>query len=76
MTLFTKQCIVSVIATLAFIALMGITGTFEYAEQICYTMPEQVYEQITRKLGPDASQRAIAAEYLDNQEYYDNLKTW
>jgi len=74
MTRFTKQCIAAAAAVFGFVVLMGIVGTFDYADQVCYTMPEEAYYSILDTLGDDASQIAIANEYMSNKEYYDNLQ--
>lgn len=73
MNRFHKQLIVAILACTGFIALLGITGTFEYADQVVYTMPEEVYYTILDTLGDDCSNRAVAAEYMAHREYYDNL---
>ena len=74
MNRLSKQCIVAVLAIIGFIRLLGITGTYEYADQIVYTMPEEVYYRVPDTLGNDCSNRAVAAEYMSKKEYYDNLQ--
>lgn len=74
MNRLTKQCIVGVAAVFGFFALMGVAGTFDYAEQVCLSMPEEVYYTILDTLGDNASTVAVADEYMNNKEYYDNLK--
>lgn len=74
MNMLSKQCIAAVLFLLGFFSLMGICGTMDYAEQVCYTMPEEVYHAILDTLGDDASQVSIAEEYMNNKEYYDNFK--
>lgn len=64
----------SVLGVLGFIAVLGYAGSYEYAEQVCYTMPEEAYYTILDTLGDDASQKAIAEEYMSKKEYYDNLE--
>lgn len=76
MNRITKQCIAFTIGFIAFIFALGYAGSFEYADEVCYNMPEQVYEAIVKKLGEDASQKDIAAEYMENRNYYNNLKSW
>ena len=59
-----KQIIVAIASMIGFLFLMGIVGSYDYAEQVVYTMPEAAYYSI----------KAIAKEYMENREYYDNLK--
>lgn len=73
MNRLTKQCIATVLAVFGFIGLLGITGTYDYADEVVYSMPEEVYYTILDTLGDDCSNRAVAAEYMNNREYYDNL---
>lgn len=74
MNRLSKQCIVAVLACVGFIGLLGITGSYEYADEVVYTMPEEVYYTILDTLGDDCSNKAVAAEYMSNREHYDNLK--
>jgi len=74
MTRLTKQCAASLFAIAAFIGVMGIVGTYEYADQVVYSMQEHVYYTILDTLGDDCSNKAVAAEYMSKKEYYDNLK--
>lgn len=76
MNKLTKQCLAFTLGFAAFIFVIGYAGSFEYADEVCYNMPEQAYEAIVKKLGSDASQKEIAAEYMENRTYYDNLKLW
>lgn len=73
MTRFQKQCAAAAFAILSFIGVMGIVGSYEYADQVVYSMPEHVYYTILDTLGDDCSNKAVAAEYMNNREYYDNL---
>lgn len=74
MTRFQKQCAAAAFAILSFIGVMGIVGSYEYADQVVYNMPEHVYYTILDTLGDDCSNKAVAAEYMSRKEYYDNLK--
>lgn len=69
-----KQIIVAVASAFGFLLLMGIAGSYDYAEQVVYTMPEAAYYSILDTLGDDCSVKDIAREYMENREYYDNLK--
>lgn len=73
MNRLSRQVLLAIIGCISFIALMGTVGTFEYADEVVYNMPEEVYYTILDTLGDDPSNRAIAAEYMNNREYYDNL---
>lgn len=73
MNRLSRQVLLAVIGCISFIGLMGITGTYEYADEVVYNMPEEVYYTILDTLGDDSSNRAVAAEYMNNREYYDNL---
>lgn len=76
MNRLSKQCVVAVLACIGFMGLLGITGTYEYADEIVYNMPEHVYYTILDTLGDDCSNKAVAAEYMSKREYYDNLKSY
>ena len=74
MNRLTKQCIVAGLAIAGFIGLMGFAGSYEYADEVVYNMPEEVYYTILDTLGDDCSNKAVAAEYMSKKEYYDNLQ--
>lgn len=69
-----KEIIVSVLGVLAFLAVMGIAGSHDLADQVVYTMDEEVYYTILDTLGDDCSNIAVANEYIKHREYYDNLQ--
>lgn len=73
MNRLSRQVLLAVIGCTCFIALMGTVGTYEYADEVVYNMPEEVYYTILDTLGDDCSNKAVAAEYMANKEYYDNL---
>lgn len=70
----SRICLQTIVGLVAFIALLGYAGSYEYAEQICYTMSDEAYHIIVAKLGDDASQKEIAAEYMKNRTYYESIK--
>lgn len=74
MNRLTKQCIVAVLAIVGFIGLMGFAGSYDYADEVVYNMPEAVYYTILDTLGDDCSNKAVAEEYMSKRNYYDNLK--
>ena len=71
---FKKQCIVAAFGLAAFIGLIGTVGSYEYADEVVYSMPEAVYYTILDTLGDDCSNKAVAEEYMSKREYYDNLQ--
>lgn len=73
MNRLSKQIIVASLAIFGFLWLMGITGNYDYADEVVYNMDEEVYYTILDTLGDDCSNKAVAAEYMNNREYYDNL---
>lgn len=74
MNRFKKQCIVAGFGLAAFIGLIGTVGSYEYADEVVYSMPEEVYYTILDTLGDDCSNKAVAEEYMSKREYYDNLQ--
>ena len=62
------------LAVLVFTIALGWVGSYDYADDVVYNMPEHVYYTILDTLGDDCSNKAVAAEYMKNREYYDNLK--
>lgn len=73
MNRLSKQVIVASLAIFGFLWLMGIAGNYDYADEVVYNMDEEVYYTILDTLGDDCSNKAVAAEYMNNREYYDNL---
>lgn len=73
MNRLSKQIIVASLAIFGFLWLMGIAGSCDYADEVVYNMDEEVYYTILDTLGDDCSNKAVAAEYMNNREYYDNL---
>lgn len=73
MNRLSRQIIVSLLAIFGFIYLMWIAGRYDYADEVVYTMSDEVYYSITQKIGK-ASNKEVVAEYEKNREYYDSLK--
>ncbi len=73
MNRLSKQIIVSLLAIFGFLYLMGIAGSYDYADEVVYAMDDEVYYSITEKIGK-ASNKEVVAEYERNKEYYDSLK--
>jgi hypothetical protein len=71
-----KEVLIAVIAMCGFIGILGYAGTYEWAEEVCYSMPAEAYFTILDTLGEDATMKEIAREYMDNREYYDTLEEW
>ena len=66
-----KKVVAGIIGVLGFIYLLGVVGSYDHADEVVYSMDDQVYELIVKKIGK-ASNKDVAKEYLDNREYYDN----
>lgn len=58
----------------AFIAILGFVGSYEFASEVVSSLSEEQYDTIVNDLGKDASEKQIAKQYLDNMERYDSLK--
>lgn len=71
MNQITKQVLVAALGFMGFLLILGIAGRYDYASEVLYTMPEEAYYTILDTLGDDATEIAIAEEYMDNKEYYD-----
>lgn len=74
MNRLTKQVIIFASGFIAFFAIIGIVGNMDYTEQVIYTMPQKVYEEIYLKLGNECTDSQISNEYLSNKSYYDSIK--
>lgn len=70
----TKKFILGIVALSGFIALMGIVGSYDYAEQVIYNMPDSAYKEVVKRVGKEASSITIANEYMDNKEFYDKYR--
>lgn len=73
MNRLSRQIIVSVLAIIGFLYVMGIAGSYDYADEVVSSMDEVVYHSITSKIGK-ASNKEVVAEYEKNKAYYDSLK--
>lgn len=73
MNRLSKQLIASVLAIIGFLYVMGIAGSYDYADEVVYAMDDEVYYSITKKIGK-ASNKEVVAEYERNKEYYGSLK--
>lgn len=51
MNRLSKQIIVSVLAIIGFLYMMGIAGSYDYADEVVYAMDDEVYYSITKKIG-------------------------
>lgn len=70
-TRIQKQVIVFALGFIGFIASFGIVGRYDYAEQVVYDMPQEIYDAIVQKIG-SKSQVAIVDEYTSNKAYWDS----
>lgn len=68
-----KKIFWATIATVAFVYLLGVVGSYDLADEVVYTMNDEVYEAITEKIGK-ASNKEVAAEYFSNRQYYDSIR--
>lgn len=73
MNRLSRNIIAGIIGIAAFIWMLGTVGSYEFADEVVYNMPSEVYYTILDTLGDDCSNKAVAAEYLSKREYYDNL---
>ena len=73
MNRLSRQIIVALAAIFGFLYLMGIAGSYDYADEVVYSMDDVIYNSITQKIG-NASNKEVVAEYEKNKEYYDSLK--
>lgn len=69
-----KEIIIACLATIAFVIAIGYAGTYEWAEEVCYSMPDKAYFCILDSLGGDASMKDIAQEYMSKKDYYDSME--
>lgn len=68
-----KKFIWTAITTIAFIYALGIVGSYDYADEVVYSMSENTYNEIIKKIGK-SSNKEVAAEYFSNRQYYDSIK--
>lgn len=62
------------LAVLVFTIAVGWVGSYDYADDVVYNMPEHVYYTILDTLGDDCSNKAVAEEYMSKKDYYNNLQ--
>lgn len=67
------KLLISALAFVIIIVLLGIAGTQDYQQEIIYTMPQEVYDATKIKLGVDCTTAEIVEEYTTNQAEYDRL---
>lgn len=73
MKTITQHLVAAIIAIAGFIMLIGIAGTYDYADQVVYTMSDATYQAITKRIGK-ASNVKVAKEYMRDKAYYDTFK--
>lgn len=66
-----KKVVAGIIGMLGFLYILGVVGSYDHADEVVYSMDDQVYELIIKKIGK-ASNKDVANEYLENREYYDS----
>ena len=62
MNRLSKQLIVSVLAIIGFLYVMGIAGSYDYADEVVYAMDDEVYYSITKKIGKASNKEVVAEE--------------
>lgn len=62
-----------ILLLVGFIVVMGVASSEDYNLAVIDSMPEEVYDSITAKLGPGCSNREIVKEYELNRGQYDSL---
>ena len=67
-----KKLVVCLMGVIGFIYVLGVVGSYDFADEVVYSMDNQVYEMIIEKIGK-ASNKDVCEEYLANKDYYDNL---
>ncbi len=53
------------------LCMMCIVGTIDYRETVIYNMPNEMYNDIKKKVG--SSDKAIVKEYMKNKQHYDSF---
>jgi hypothetical protein len=66
-----KKVVAGIIGILGFLYILGVAGSYDFADEVVYSMDDQVYELIIKKIGK-TSNKDVANEYLENREYYDS----
>ena len=73
MNRISQKLALAVLAIVAFVWTLGIVGSYDYASEVVQSMSDVAYETIVRKIGTH-DERLVAAEYMSNKSFYDNLK--
>lgn len=66
-----KKVVAGIIGIFGFLYILGVVGSYDHADEVVYSMDDQVYVLIIKKIGK-SSNKDVANEYLENREYYDN----
>ena len=67
-----KKLLMVAVATIAFMSVLGIVGSYDYADAVVYSLRNEAYEAMITKIGK-ASNTEVAAAYFSNRNYYDSL---
>lgn len=59
--------------SVAFFAILGIAGNYDWAEEVLENVPVELYRQIKSDLGGNPTEVEIAEHYLDNKQRYDGI---
>lgn len=65
-----QQRILTVVAVIAAIIMLGYAGRVDYTDAVMNTMSESEYKAIKERLGEGASDYEIAEYYQNNKEAY------
>ncbi len=63
----------TIIMLLAIIAIIGIAGSYDRAEEILESVSPELYQQLRTDLGGTPFEVEIANHYLANKKKYDSL---
>lgn len=63
----------TLIALIILIAIIGMAGNHDWAEEVLCEVPTELYQVIKQDMGGNQSDYKVARYYLDNKQYYDNI---
>lgn len=57
---------------IAFIAILGTAGNYDWAEEVLESVPYELYQIIKKDIG-SSNEVDIARQYMDNRHHYDSI---
>lgn len=63
----------TLIALIILIAIIGMAGNHDWAEEVLCEVPTELYQVIKQDMGGNPSDYKVARYYLDNKQHYDNI---